>query len=50
MALTPPPFKQDIDLLIEALQLAAGAASRGAVAVGLLGDAALAIALGSSRN
>ena len=51
-ALTPPPFQQDIDLLIAALQLAAQrqqAEARQKIAVGLLGGAALAIALGSSR-
>ena len=51
-ALTPPPFQQDAALLIEALQLAAQrqqAEARQKIAVGLLGGAALAIALGSSR-
>jgi hypothetical protein len=51
-ALTPPPFQQDIDLLIAALQLAAQrqqAEARQKIAVGLLEGAALAIALGSSR-
>jgi hypothetical protein len=52
-ALAPPPFQQDIDLLIMALQLAAQrqqAEARQKLAVGLLGSAALAIALGSSRS
>lgn len=51
--LRPPPFKQDSDLLIEALQLAAQrqqAEARQKLAVGLLGGAALAFALGSSRS
>jgi hypothetical protein len=45
MALTPLPFKQDIDLLIEGLQLVAQrqqAEPRQELAVGLLGGAALA--------
>jgi hypothetical protein len=52
IALTPPPFQQDIDLLIAALQLAAQrqqAEARQKIAVGLLGGTALAIALGSFR-
>jgi hypothetical protein len=52
-ALTPPPFQPDIDLLVEALQLAAQrqqAEARQKIAVGVLGGAALAIALGSSRS
>lgn len=51
--LSPPPLQQDIDLLVEALQLAAQrqqAEARQKLAVGLLGGAALAIALGSSRS
>ena len=47
------PFKQDIDLLIEGLQLAAQrqqAEARQKLAGGLLGGAALAIILGSSRS
>ena len=50
-ALTPPPFQQD-RRVNEALQLAAQrqqAEARQKIAVGLLGGAALAIALGSSR-
>ena len=46
-ALTPPPFQQDIDPLIEALQLAAQrqqAEAQQKIAVGLLRGAALAIA------
>ena len=53
MALTAAPFKQDIDLLIEGLQLTAQrqqAEARPKLAVGLLGGAALAITLGSSRS
>lgn len=52
-ALTPPPIKQDIDLLIQALEFAAQrqqAEARQKLAVGLLGGAVLAIALGSSRG
>jgi hypothetical protein len=52
-ALTPPPFQQDIALLVEALHLAAQrqqAEARQKIAVGVLGGAALAIALGSSRS
>jgi hypothetical protein len=50
--LAPPPYQDDIDLLIQALQLAAQrqqAEARQKLAVGLLGGAALAFALGSSR-
>lgn len=52
-ALTPPPFGQDAELLTEALQIAAQrqqAEAQQKIAVGLLGGAALAIALGSSRS
>ncbi len=52
-ALTPAPFNQDLELLIEALQLAAQrqqAEARQKIAAGLLGGAVLAIALGSSRS
>ena len=52
-ALAPPPYQKDVDLLVEALQLAAQrqqAEARQKLAVGLLGGAALAFALGSSRN
>lgn len=52
-ALAPPPYREDIDLLIGALQLAAQkqqAEARQKLAVGLLGGAALAFALGSSRG
>jgi hypothetical protein len=51
--LSPPPYKQDIDLLIEALQIAARRQhdeARQKLAIGLLGGAALAIALGASRS
>ena len=51
--LDPKPFNQDVDLLIEALQLAAQRQhdeARQKLALGLLGGAALAIALGSSRS
>lgn len=52
-ALTPPPFPQDVTLLIEALKLAAQRQqdeARQKIAAGLLGGAVLAIALGSSRG
>jgi hypothetical protein len=52
-ALTPPPYQEDVDLLVQALQLAAQrqhAEARQKLAVGLLGGAALAFAIGSSRN
>jgi hypothetical protein len=50
-ALKPPLFQQDTELLIEALRLAAQrqqTEARQKIAVGLLGGAVLAIALGSS--
>jgi hypothetical protein len=53
MALTPPLFNEDADLLLTALQLATQrqqGEARQKIAVGLLGGAALAIALGSSRS
>ena len=52
-ALAPPPFEQDIALLAEALQFAAQrqqAEAKQKIALGLLGSAALAIALGSARG
>jgi hypothetical protein len=52
-ALTPPPLDQDAELLTEALLLAAQrqqAEAQQKIAIGLLGGAALAIALGSSRG
>lgn len=52
-ALSPLPFKQDIGLLDEALQLAVQRQqeeARQKLAVGLLGGAALAILLGGSRG
>jgi hypothetical protein len=52
-ALAPPPFSEDIDLLVEALQIAAQrqqAEARQRLAVGLLGTAAIAIAIGASRS
>ena len=52
-ALTPQPFREDIDLLITALQLAAQRQqdeARQKLSIGILGGAALAIALGSSRG
>jgi hypothetical protein len=52
-ALTPSPYNEDIALLVDALQLAAQrqqAEARQKLAVGLLGGAVLAVALGSSRS
>lgn len=52
-ALSSPLFQQDMDLLVEALLLAAQKQqeeARQKIAFGLLGGAALAIALGSSRG
>ena len=51
-ALAPAPYQQDISLLIDALQLAAErqqAEARQKLAIGLLGGAALAFAIGTSR-
>jgi methylmalonyl-CoA mutase cobalamin-binding subunit len=53
IALSPPPYQQDIELLTEALQLAAArqqAEARQKIAIGLLGRAVLAAAIGSSRG
>jgi hypothetical protein len=52
-ALTPPPYKQDIDLLIEALKLAAQEQQREArekIFVGLVFTGLAAIAVGASRS
>jgi len=52
-SLAPQPYQADIDLLIDALRLAAQRQqdeARQKLAVGLLGGAALAIALGASRG
>lgn len=52
-AIVPPPYNEDITLLAEALQLAAQrqqAEARQKLAAGLLGGAALAIAIGASRG
>jgi hypothetical protein len=53
VALAPPPYQQDIELLIDALQLAAAkqqGEARQKIAIGLLGGAVLAAAIGSSRG
>jgi hypothetical protein len=52
-ALSPPPYDQDITLLIEALKLAAQRQhdeARQKLAAGFLGAAAIAIAVGASRG
>jgi hypothetical protein len=52
-ALTPPPYKQDIDLLIEALKLAAQEQQREArekIFVGLVFTGLATIAVGASRS
>jgi hypothetical protein len=51
--LAPQPYNEDIDLLVEALRLAAQRQqdeARQKLAAGLLGSAALAIAIGASRG
>jgi hypothetical protein len=53
IALAPPPYQQDIELLVDALQLAAAkqqAEARQKIAIGLLGGAVLAAAIGTSRG
>lgn len=51
--LTPQPYSEDMDLLVDALRLAAQRQqeeARQKLAVGMLGGAALAIAIGASRS
>jgi hypothetical protein len=53
MLLAPQPYSEDLELLIDALRIAAQRQqeeARQKLAVGLLGGAALAIAIGASRS